>query len=57
VLGVEVQGDSIPSAVHERIDALVGSVGDLPLGLELTGVQVTPDGVTLQASGTDVPLQ
>ena len=57
VVGVEVQGDSVPSAVHERIDALVSSVGALPLGLTLTGVDVTPAGVTLQASGTDVALQ
>ncbi|MFN8157347.1 MAG: DUF2993 domain-containing protein [Candidatus Nanopelagicales bacterium] len=57
VLGVDVSGDSIPSAVHERIDALVSSMGGLPLGLSLTGVDVTPTGVTLQASGTDVVLQ
>lgn len=57
VVGVEVQGDSVPNAVHERIDALVSSVGALPLGLTLTGVDVTPAGVTLQASGTDVALQ
>lgn len=57
VLGAEVSGDSVPSAVHQRIDALVGSVGDLPLGLTLTGAQVTPTGVTLHATGTDVPLQ
>lgn len=57
VLGLEVSGDSIPSAVHERIDALVSSMGELPLGLSLTGAAVTPDGVVLRASGTDVALQ
>jgi hypothetical protein len=56
VLGVDVSGDAIPSAVHERIDALVGSLGELPLGLSLTDVQVTPAGVTLVASGTGVAL-
>ncbi len=57
VLGVDVSGDSIPAAVHERIDALVSSVGGLPLGLSLTDADVTPTGVTLHASGTDVALQ
>lgn len=57
VLGVEVSGEAVPDAVHERIDALVGSIGGLPLGLSLTDVQVTPEGVTLVASGTDVELE
>lgn len=57
VLGVEVSGDSVPSAVTERINALVSSVGGLPLGLSLTDATVTPTGVTLSASGTDVVLQ
>ena len=45
------------SAPGERIDALVSSVGGLPLGLSLTDADVTPTGVTLHASGTDVALQ
>ncbi len=39
------------------LDALVSSMGELPLGLSLTGAAVTPDGVVLRASGTDVALQ
>lgn len=56
VLGVDVSGDAVPAAVRERIDSLVGSLGALPLGLSLTDATVTPTGVTLVASGSDVAL-
>ena len=57
VLGVSVDGASVPSAVTDRISALAGSVGALPLGLTPTSVTVTPDGVRLVASGTHVDLE
>jgi LmeA-like phospholipid-binding len=56
ILGVTVDGSQVPSAVTDRINELASSVGELPLGLHLTSVQVTPDGVDLVANGTDVVL-
>jgi hypothetical protein len=57
VLGVRVDGSSVPAAVTERIAALAGSVGTLPLGLVPTSVAVTPRGVSLTATGTNVDLE
>ena len=57
VLGVQVDGSSVPQAVTDRLDALVGSVTGLPLGLTLSQVMVVPGGVEITATGTDVPLQ
>ena len=57
ILGVQVDGSSVPSALTDRLNALVASVGDLPLGLTLSSVEVTPAGVTVHAEGSDVPLQ
>ena len=57
VLGVHVDGSAVPAAVTDRINALAGSVGRLPLGLTPTAVSVTPTGVRLGASGTDVDFE
>jgi hypothetical protein len=57
VLGAQVDGSSIPQAVTDRLDALVASVGSLPLGLSLSQVSVVDGGVQITATGTDVPLQ
>jgi hypothetical protein len=57
VLGVRVDGSSVPQAVTDRLGALVASVGALPLGLALDQVSVVPDGVQITAVGTDVPLR
>lgn len=57
VLGVRVGGSSVPAAVTEQMSALAASVGALPLGLEPTAVTVTPRGVELVATGTDVNLE
>jgi hypothetical protein len=57
VLGVSVDGSSVPAAVTDRINALAGSVGELPLGLTPTSVTVTPTGARLVAAGTDVDLE
>jgi len=57
ILGVSVDGSVVPSAVTDRIDAVAASVGALPFGLVPTSVTVTPDGVRLVASGTDVDLE
>ena len=56
VLGAQVDGSSVPQAVTDRLDALVGSVAALPLGLTLSAVTVVPGGVQITATGTDVPL-
>jgi hypothetical protein len=57
VLGVQVDGSAVPAAVTDRINDLAASVGRLPLGLTPTAVSVTPQGVRLTASGTDVDLE
>jgi hypothetical protein len=57
VLGISVDGSLVPAAVTDRINALAGSVGDLPFGLVPSAVVVTPDGVRLEAAGTDVDLE
>ena len=56
VLGIEVSGDSVPEVIRERVSALAGSVGELPFGLVPQDVQVTPTGLELRATGTDVDL-
>jgi hypothetical protein len=57
VLGVHVDGSSVPTAVTDQIASLASSVGRLPLGLTPTSVAVTPHGVELVATGTDVDLE
>lgn len=57
VLGVRVEGSAVPAAVTEQLAALAGSVGTLPLGLVPAAVTVTPQGVELVATGTDVDLE
>lgn len=57
VLGLEVSGDSVPQAIRDRVSALAGSVGELPFGLVPQSVTVTPDGLELRATGTDVDLE
>ena len=57
VFGVEVSGDRVPDVVAERIAALTGSIGVLPLGLRPTAITVTDTGVVLTAAGTDVSLE
>jgi hypothetical protein len=57
VLGVSVDGSSVPAVVTDRINALAASVGALPLGLTPTSVTVTPTGARVVATGTDVDLE
>jgi hypothetical protein len=57
VLGVRVDGSAVPAAVTDQLAALAGSVGTLPLGLVPASVTVTPRGVELVATGTDVDLE
>jgi hypothetical protein len=57
VLGVSVDGSVVPAAVTDRIDAVAASVGDLPFGLTPSSVAVTPAGVRLVATGSDVDLE
>jgi hypothetical protein len=54
--GVEVSGDSVPDFVKEALNRMVGSVGELPFGLTPSTATVTPGGVTVTATGTNVPL-
>lgn len=57
VLGLEVSGDSVPAGIRDRVSALAGSVGELPFGLVPQSVLVTPAGLELRATGTDVDLE
>ena len=57
ILGVSVDGSVVPSAVTDRIAAVAASVGRLPFGLTPSSVTVTPDGVRLVASGSNVDLE
>lgn len=57
VLGVHVDGSSVPAAITDQVAALADSVGKLPLGLTPTSVTVTPQGVELDATGTGVDLE
>jgi hypothetical protein len=57
VLGIEVSGDSVPAAIRDQVTALAGAAGELPFGLVPQGVQVTPSGLELRATGTDVDLE
>lgn len=57
ILGVQVDGSSVPSVVTDAIASVVKSVGPLPFGLELTSVQVQGDAVVLNASAADVSLE
>jgi hypothetical protein len=57
ILGVSVDGSLVPDVVKERVAQVASSVGDLPLGLVPSSVAVTPQGVRLVATGTDVGLE
>jgi hypothetical protein len=57
VLGIEVSASRVPQALIDRVTALAGSVGTLPLGLTPTAVTVTPTGVDVTAHGTRVALE
>jgi len=57
ILGVSVDGSLVPAVVKERVAAVASSVGDLPFGLVPSSVAVTPQGVRLVATGTDVGLE
>lgn len=57
VLGVQVDGSAVPTVVTDQVASLAASVGKLPLGLTPTSVTVTPRGVELVATGTDVDLE
>lgn len=50
---VEVDGRSVNGALSRRL-AFTVPVGRLPLGLRLTGVHVTKDGLQITASGNDL---
>jgi hypothetical protein len=57
ILGVSVDGSLVPDVVKDRVTAVAASVGDLPFGLVPTSVTVTPEGVRLVATSTDVDLE
>ncbi len=57
ILGVSVDGSSVPAAVTDQLTALAGSIGALPLGLTVASVAVTRAGVDLVATGTHVVLE
>ena len=56
LFGISVDGDSIPDQLVDAVADLDADLSDLPLGLEPTAVEVTPEGVVLTAAGTDVDL-
>ncbi len=55
--GVQVDADDLPARLVEQVQGLSVPVDGLPEGMELTGLALTPDGVDLEASGTDVVLE
>jgi hypothetical protein len=55
VLGEEGDTQELTEAVRDQLQARV-PVPQVPYDLQLTGVQVRPDGVRLEAEGTDVVL-
>jgi hypothetical protein len=57
ILGVSVDGSLVPDVVKDRVTDVAASVGDLPFGLVPSSVTVTPEGVRLVATGTDVDLE
>ncbi len=57
ILGVAVDGSLVPAVVKDRVAQVAASVADLPLGLVPSSVAVTPQGVRLEATGTDVDLE
>lgn len=57
VLGVIVDAANVPSTITSRITSLTRSFGALPLGLVPTAVTVTPTGVDLAATGSQVALE
>jgi hypothetical protein len=57
ILGLSVDGSAVPAAVTDRLQQVAASVGELPFGLTPTSVAVTPQGVRLEAAGTDVDLE
>lgn len=56
VMGVHVDPANIPAVIKDRLNGLTAGFGALPLGLKLTGVQVTSTGVNIDASGANVNL-
>ncbi|WP_024286227.1 DUF2993 domain-containing protein [Cellulomonas sp. KRMCY2] len=52
--GVSVPTDELPAALRDQLTGLRIPVDGLPQGMELTEVEVQPDGVRLTAEGTDV---
>jgi hypothetical protein len=56
LLGVEIQGDSVPGFVTDALRSMVSSFTELPFGLTPQSVAVTPAGVEVVATGTDVDL-
>jgi hypothetical protein len=57
LLGISVDSSRLPASLTERITSLVGSLGELPLGLVATSATVTPTGVLVVAHGTEVPIE
>jgi hypothetical protein len=57
LFGISVDGDAIPDQLVDAVADLDADLGDLPLGLEPTAVEVTPEGVVVAAAGTDVDLE
>jgi hypothetical protein len=57
ILGVSVDGSLVPAVVTDRVAAVASSLADLPFGLVPSSVAVTPQGVRLVATGTDVDLE
>lgn len=57
VLGIHVDPANIPTVIKDRLSGLTSGFGSLPLGLQLSSVNVTPSGVAITANGTDVTLE
>ena len=57
LFGLSVDASRLPASLTQRITALVGSLGELPLGLVATSATVNPAGVQIVAHGTQIPLE
>ena len=52
--GMSVSTDELPAALRDQLTGLQIPVDGLPQGMELTEVEVQPDGVRLTAQGADI---
>jgi hypothetical protein len=55
--GFTISAEDLPAALRDALDGLEVPLEGLPEGLEVTGVEVVPDGLRVSAGGEDVALE